>query len=327
MALAGSIGRSGAAPGSAPPAAALIGLGAAVLAFVAVALRRRSAALGGLAAGLCYGVGDVTSKAMLIGAAHHPRPPRSPPRPLLYATAGAHGLGFVLLQRAFQHGGAIASLGPMTAAMNLLPMAAGVLLLGERLPAGGLDLALRLGAFAAAVAGAWVARRSQQRLRPSSRPVARRLAATLAPDCGPVRATMPAQPEAPATQRAIRVVAADDHAAYLRATTETLTRAGLGVVGISTTGQGAIDDVRTHAPDVALVDLRMPGLSGADVARAVRARYPATRVVILSAYDDEEIVQLAIAAGATGYVTKDSTPEEIVRAVYRAADGEPTLPR
>ena len=81
--------------------------------------------------------------------------------------------------------------------------------------------------------------------------------------------------------------------------------------------------MRTYAPDVALVDLRMPGLSGADVARAVRARYPSTRVVILSAYDDDEIVQLAIAAGATGYVTKDSTPEEIVRAVYRAAEGEP----
>ena len=109
-------------------------------------------------------------------------------------------------------------------------------------------------------------------------------------------------------------------------TTETLTRAGLCVVGISTTGEGAIDDVRMHAPDVALVDLRMPGLSGADVARAVSARYPSTRVVILSAYADEEIVQLAIAAGATGYVTKDSTPEEIVRAVFRAAEGEPTLP-
>ena len=101
-------------------------------------------------------------------------------------------------------------------------------------------------------------------------------------------------------QRAIRVVAADDHAAYLRATTETLTRAGLDVVGVSTSGQGAIDDVRTYAPDVALVDLRMPGLSGTDVARAVRARYPATRVVILSAYADEEIVQLALARRRDG---------------------------
>jgi two-component system nitrate/nitrite response regulator NarL len=98
----------------------------------------------------------------------------------------------------------------------------------------------------------------------------------------------------------IRVVAADDHPAYLRATTETLRRAGLRVVGVSTSGQGVIDFVRDS--------------------------YPGTHVVILSAYDDREIVQLAIAAGATGYVSKDSPPEEIVRAVCRAADGEPTLP-
>ena len=134
-------------------------------------------------------------------------------------------------------------------------------------------------------------------------------------------------PDPPAPRRrVIRVVAADDHAAYLRATTDTLVRAGLEVVGTSTNGQAALEDVRAFAPDVALVDLRMPGLSGAEVARMVRARYPNTRVVILSAYDDEEIVQIAIAAGAIAYVSKDSPPEEIVRAVCRAADGQATLP-
>jgi len=99
---------------------------------VACALRRRSAALGGLAAGVCYGVGDVMSKALLLELPHHPTAAALAGSPLLYATAGAHGLGFVLLQRAFQNGGALASVGAMTAAMNLLPMAAGVLLLGER---------------------------------------------------------------------------------------------------------------------------------------------------------------------------------------------------
>ena len=156
MALAVSAGRSGATPSSAPSTVGLCGLVAVALAIVACALRGRSAALGGLAAGLCYGVGDVTSKSLLIALPHHPTAGALLASPFLYATAGAHGLGFVVLQRAFQHGGAIASLGPMTAATNLLPMAAGVLLLGERLPEGGLDLALRLGAFAAAVAGAWV---------------------------------------------------------------------------------------------------------------------------------------------------------------------------
>jgi drug/metabolite transporter (DMT)-like permease len=156
MALAVSIGRSPAVTSSAPSTAGLAALATVALAAAALALRRRSAALGGLAAGLCYGVGDVTSKALLIALPHHPTPAALAASPLLYATAGAHGAGFVLLQRAFQHGGAIASLGAMTAATNLLPIAAGVLLLGERLPASELGLALRIGAFAAAVAGAWV---------------------------------------------------------------------------------------------------------------------------------------------------------------------------
>ena len=156
MALAASIGRSAGVSGSAPSTAALVALGAARHAVVALALRRRSAALGGLAAGLCYGIGDVTSKAMLLELPRHAGASAYLASPLLYATAAAHGLGFLLLQRAFQHGGAIASLGPMTAAMNLLPMAAGVLLLGEALPGGAVALSLRIGAFAAAVAGAWV---------------------------------------------------------------------------------------------------------------------------------------------------------------------------
>ena len=155
VALAASLGRSAAVTSSAPSTAGLIALAAGGLVVVTCALRRRSAALGGLAAGLCYGVGDVTSKALLIALPHRPGLVALLASPFLYATAGAHGLGFVVIQRAFQHGGPIASLGPMMAAANLLPMAAGVVLLGERLPPPGPGLALRIGAFAAAVAGAW----------------------------------------------------------------------------------------------------------------------------------------------------------------------------
>jgi drug/metabolite transporter (DMT)-like permease len=154
MALAAGAGYSGARD-SAPPAWSLAILAAGVLVVVAFALRRRSAALGGLAAGLCYGAGDITSKSLLIALPHHPAAAAVLASPLLYVTAGAHGLGFLLIQRAFRHGGPITSLGPMTGALNLLPMAAGVLLLGERMPSSGVGLALRLCAFSAAVAGAW----------------------------------------------------------------------------------------------------------------------------------------------------------------------------
>jgi hypothetical protein len=154
MALAASVGRSAASPGSAPSAAVLTALALGGLVVVASALRGRSAALGGIAAGACYGIGDVMSKALLLEVPRHPGAAAFLGSPLLYATAIAHGLGFVLLQRAFQCGGPLASLPAMTAAMNLVPMAAGVLLLGEQLPPGGVPLALRVAAFGAAAAGA-----------------------------------------------------------------------------------------------------------------------------------------------------------------------------
>ena len=92
----GSAGRSAAAPGRAPRRRSRCSRSApAALRRRGLALRRRSAALGGLAAGLCYGVGDVTSKAMLRRAAPPPHGRRTAASPLLYATAGAHGAGFV----------------------------------------------------------------------------------------------------------------------------------------------------------------------------------------------------------------------------------------
>jgi hypothetical protein len=154
VALAASAGRAPVAVDRAPGGTQLAALALAGAVVAVIALRSRSAALGGLAAGLCYGIGDVFSKALLVELPQHPTVTALIGTPLLYATAGAHGAGFALLQRSFQHGGAVASLAPMTAATNIVPIAAGVLLLGEHVPAGTLAVALRIGAFAAAVAGA-----------------------------------------------------------------------------------------------------------------------------------------------------------------------------
>ena len=124
----------------------------------------------------------------------------------------------------------------------------------------------------------------------------------------------------------IRVVVADDHAGFIRTITTTLERAGIWVVAIAATGQGALDAIRTECPMIALVDLRMPGLSGIDVARAARRSAPATRVVILSAYAESEIVESAIDAGAFGYITKDCPPRTIIAAISSCAEGVPSLP-
>ena len=120
-------------------------------------------------------------------------------------------------------------------------------------------------------------------------------------------------------ERALRVVCADDHVGFLTSVVETLERAGMRVVGVSATGRGAVEAIREVAPDVAVLDYRMPGLSGVEVARIVRDRFPATRIVILSAYADPELVELALQAGAAAFVSKDSQPEEIVKSVLHAA--------
>ncbi len=124
----------------------------------------------------------------------------------------------------------------------------------------------------------------------------------------------------------IRVIVADDHAGFIRTITATLERAGIWVVAIAATGQGALDAIRTERPLIALVDLRMPGLSGIEVASAARRSAPGTRVVILSAYCEREIIESAITAGAFGYVSKESPPQTIVAAIASCAEGVPSLP-
>ena len=135
-----------------------------------------------------------------------------------------------------------------------------------------------------------------------------------------------ALPRLSALQDPIRVVIADDHGGFVRAITTTLERAGIWVVAIAATGQGALDAIRTERPAIALVDMRMPGLSGIDVATSARRLAPATRVVILSAYVESEIIASAISAGAFGYVSKDSSPSTIVAAISSCAEGVPSLP-
>jgi len=132
----------------------LLALGLLVALVAAGCLRSGRAALGGLAAGLLYGYGDVASKALLVTLPVPVRAWSIVTSPYTYATAAAHGTAFLSLQRSFQRGGAVASLAPMTAAMSLLPMAAGVALLGDPLPLAPLPLAARLAGLLACAGGA-----------------------------------------------------------------------------------------------------------------------------------------------------------------------------
>ncbi len=100
---------------------------------------------------------------------------------------------------------------------------------------------------------------------------------------------------------------------------------GVEVVGAGGDGEEAVRLVGELAPDVVLMDLRMPRCDGAEATRRIRAEYPGTQVVVLTTYADDESLFPALKAGARGYLTKDAGGEEIVRAIEDVLSGQAGL--
>ena len=124
----------------------------------------------------------------------------------------------------------------------------------------------------------------------------------------------------------IRVMLADDEQEILELMTEVVTSdPSIDVVGTARDAVAAVDLARLETPDVALVDVRMPGGGGTHVARLLRSSSLATRVVAVSAHTDPDIVVGMLKAGAVGYVAKDADPREILRAIHRSVDGHGSL--
>jgi DNA-binding NarL/FixJ family response regulator len=123
----------------------------------------------------------------------------------------------------------------------------------------------------------------------------------------------------------LRVVIADDHPFYRQGLARLLSQSGVEVVGQASNGPTAIDLVEQTAPDVAVIDLNMPGMSGVEVTRRLNERMPASRVLVVSVSAQEEDVTEAILAGASGYVLKDGPVEEVVAGIRAAAAGESLL--
>ncbi len=97
------------------------------------------------------------------------------------------------------------------------------------------------------------------------------------------------------------------------------------VVGEASDGTGVATLVRHHAPDVILMDIRMPGQDGLTATEALRSTPGAPEVIILTTFDADEHVLRALRAGAAGFVLKDTPPEQIVAAIRQAAAGQPVL--
>ncbi len=124
----------------------------------------------------------------------------------------------------------------------------------------------------------------------------------------------------------LRVLLADDHTlvrAGMRALLSELT--GIEVVGETGDGREALRLVRERKPDIALVDISMPGLNGLEVASRIVHDHPRTRVIIVSMHGDEESVRRALVAGAAGYLLKNSDRDELELALRAVARGDTWL--
>jgi len=128
------------------------------------------------------------------------------------------------------------------------------------------------------------------------------------------------------TDRKIRIVIADDQ----RVVRDGLAMLvglidGIEIVGMAADGLQAVELARTERPDVVLMDLRMPNLDGVEATRTIRADLPATQILVLTTYADDDSLFPALQAGARGYLTKDATAEEIERAIRALAAGNTHL--
>jgi DNA-binding NarL/FixJ family response regulator len=122
--------------------------------------------------------------------------------------------------------------------------------------------------------------------------------------------------------RRIRLCIADDHPVVRNGLVGMLTsQPDFEVVGEAADGQGAVDLVASSAPDVVLMDLRMPVMDGLTAIRAIRARPEPPPILVLTTYDADSDIVRAIEAGAAGYLLKDAPPAELYAAVRAAASG------
>jgi DNA-binding NarL/FixJ family response regulator len=119
----------------------------------------------------------------------------------------------------------------------------------------------------------------------------------------------------------LRVVIADDHPFYRIGLARSLRARGIDVVAEARDGAAAIRAVEETDPDVVVMDLRMPGLSGIEVTRRLSERAPNTRVLVLSVSAEEDDVIAALQAGACGYVLKDRPVTEVIAGIEAVASG------
>jgi NarL family two-component system response regulator LiaR len=124
----------------------------------------------------------------------------------------------------------------------------------------------------------------------------------------------------------IRVLVADDHAIVRKGICALLaTEPGIDVIGEARDGQEAVCRAECARPDVILMDLVMPGMDGLEATRRIMARQPGARILVLTSFAGDDQIFPAIKAGASGYLLKDSGPEDLAQAIQQVYRGESSL--
>src|SRR5690606_9716408 len=124
----------------------------------------------------------------------------------------------------------------------------------------------------------------------------------------------------------IKVLLVDDHAVLRDGLSSLISlEPDMEVVGEARDGEEAINLVESTRPDVVLMDINMPGMSGVEAIRRIHAKHPQVAVLVLTMYDRDEYLYESIRAGATGYLLKDAPSGDVIAAVRSAYRGESTL--
>lgn len=128
-------------------------------------------------------------------------------------------------------------------------------------------------------------------------------------------------------KQSIRVFSVDDHP-LLREGIATLVnnQPDMVLAGEASTGAEAIQQFKQHMPDVTLLDLRLPDMSGIDVLIAIRSEFPEARIVMLTTFEGDVEVQRALQAGARGYLLKNMPPVELLDVIRQVHDGKKRIP-
>ena len=124
----------------------------------------------------------------------------------------------------------------------------------------------------------------------------------------------------------VRILIADDHAvvreglqAFINSSSD------MTVAGMASNGREAVEAAEALRPDVILLDLKMPVKDGIETTREIKSRIPDAKILILTSFNEDEQVFAAIKAGAIGYMLKDSSPRELIRAIREVSEGKSSL--